>query len=112
MANRVREKQINVRVTDEERILIENKLSNMHKPNLGEYMRKMAINGEIHTIDISELKRHTEYLSEISKSISNIARKKSSQITADDIASMLTMISETKKTEKDLLRYFKENCDM
>lgn len=112
MANRVRNIQINVRVTSEEKLLIESKMAKMSRPNLGEYMRKTAINGEVIHFDISELKKHTAIISEISKTISNIAKKRSALLTADDVASMLAMISETKKTEKDLLQYFKDYLDI
>ena len=80
MANRVRNKQIIVRVTEEERALIDLKMSQLPTSRLGAYMRKMAIDGYIILLDVPEIKKHTAELNAIGRNINIIARKVSQNI--------------------------------
>ena len=107
MANRKRNKQIIVRVTEEERELIELKMAQLPTSQLGAYMRKMAIDGYIILLDIPEVKKHTAELSAIGRNI-NIIAKRICQNTVyeQDIKDLKTLMDEVWKSERKLLSYF------
>lgn len=56
MENRKRNVQIIVRVTEEERALIEKKMKQIPTINLSAYSRKMLIDGYIIVLDLQEVK--------------------------------------------------------
>ena len=60
MVERKREIQIKFYVTEQERILIEEKMKLFATSNLGAYLRKMAIDGYIIQVDYSAIKEQTE----------------------------------------------------
>lgn len=107
MANRVRNKQIIVRVTEEERELIELKMAQLPTAQLGAYMRKMAIDGYIILLDVPEIKKHTAELSAIGRNI-NIIAKRICQNTVyeQDIKDLKTLMDEVWKSERKLLSHF------
>lgn len=107
MANRVRNKQIIVRVTEEERKLIDLKMSQLPTSRLGAYMRKMAIDGYIILLDIPEIKKHTAELNAIGRNINIIAKKVSQNIFYEqDIKELKNLMGEVWKTERKLLLHF------
>ena len=59
MENRKRNVQIIIRVTEEERALIEEKMQQIPTLNLSAYARKILIDGYIITLDLQEVKGHT-----------------------------------------------------
>ncbi len=63
--------QIIIRVTEEERALVEEKMRQIPTLNLSAYARKMLIDGYIITLDLREVKGHTAQLQKI---ISQILR--------------------------------------
>ena len=71
MENRKRNVQIIIRVTEEERALVEEKMRQIPTLNLSAYARKMLIDGYIITLDLREVKGHTAQLQKI---ISQILR--------------------------------------
>ncbi len=71
MENRKRNMQIIIRVTEEERALIEEKMRQIPTLNLSAYARKILIDGYIITLDLREVKGHTAQLQKI---ISQILR--------------------------------------
>lgn len=59
MENRKRNVQIIVRVAEEERALIEEKMKQIPTINLSAYACKMLIDGYIIVLDLQEVKTHT-----------------------------------------------------
>lgn len=55
MAKRKRDIQLKVRVTPEERAMIEAKMAQLGTTNMGAYLRKMAIDGYVVKLDLPEL---------------------------------------------------------
>jgi len=107
MANRKRNKQIIVRVTEEERELIELKMAQFPTVQLGAYMRKMAIDGYIILLDVPEIKKHTAELSAISRNINIIAKRIcQNTIYEQDIKDLKTLMDEVWKSERKLLSHF------
>ena len=59
MAERKRAIQLKFYVTEQERILIEEKMKLLQTDNLGAYLRKMAIDGYIIQLDYTAVKEQT-----------------------------------------------------
>ena len=87
MENRKRNVQIIIRVTEEERALIEEKMPQIPTLNLSAYARKMLIDGYIITLDLQEVKGHMAQLQEIGVNINQIAKRinETGRIYADDM---------------------------
>ena len=71
MANRKRKIVLRCPVTEEERKLIEQKMA----PQIGAYLRKMAIDGYIIYVDVKNIKQYIQELQAIVKNINRIARR-------------------------------------
>ena len=107
MAYRKRNKQIIVRVTEEERELIELKMAQLPTAQLGAYMRKMAIDGYIILLDIPEIKKHTAELSAIGRNINIIAKRICQNVIYEqDIKDIKSLMDEIWKSERKLLSHF------
>ena len=87
MENRKRNVQIIIRVTEEERSLIEEKMRQIPTLNLSAYARKILIDGYIITLDLQEVKGHTAQLQKIGVNINQIAKRinETGRIYADDM---------------------------
>ena len=75
MAVRKRNIQIKFYVTEEEKQLIDEKLSQFPAKRMGAYLRKMAIDGYIINLDTTDIKAFTAELSAIGRNINQIARR-------------------------------------
>ena len=84
MENRKRNIQIKFRVTEEEKKLIEQKMAQLPTKYIGAYMRKMAIDGFIIYIDLSEFKEFQKELQAIGRNVNQIAKRVNSTDNAYD----------------------------
>ena len=75
MAERKRAIQLKFYVTEQERILIEEKMKLLQTDNLGAYLRKMAIDGYIVQVDTTDINEMTKALGSIGRNISQIAKR-------------------------------------
>ena len=75
MAERKREIQVKFYVTEQERILIEEKMKLLSTDNLGAYLRKMAIDGYIIQVDYSAVKEQTAEIQKIGVNVNQIAKR-------------------------------------
>lgn len=75
MAQRVREKQIIVRVTDEEHEIICRKMHMSGIKNKSLFIRKMLLQGMVVKMDMSVFKELTHELAAISKNINQIVHR-------------------------------------
>ena len=75
MAVRKRNIQIKFYVTEEEKQLIDEKLSQLPAKRMGAYLRKMAIDGYIINLDTAEIKAFTGELAAIGRNINQIAKR-------------------------------------
>lgn len=75
MNNRKRNVQIEFRVTEEERSLIEEKTKQVPTSNMERNLRKMAINGYIIHVDHSDIKKITAQFQKIGGNINQIAKR-------------------------------------
>ena len=109
MENRKRNVQIIIRVTEEERALIEEKMKQIPTLNLSAYARKMLIDGYIITLDLQEVKGHTAQLQKIGVNVNQIAKRinETGRIYADDMDEMKRVMEEVWRLERRLLLQFK-----
>ena len=75
MAKRKRDIQLKVRVTPEERAMIETKMAQLGTTNMGAYLRKMALDGLVIRLDLPELKQMISLLRYTSNNINQIAKR-------------------------------------
>ena len=75
MAVRKRNIQIKFYVTEEEKQLIDEKLSQLPVKRIGAYLRKMAIDGYIINLDTADIKSFTGELAAIGRNINQIAKR-------------------------------------
>ena len=75
MPNRKRNIQIKMWVTDEERRLIEHKMSLVPTNQIGAYLRKMAIDGYIIYTDTTDIQKFNKELQRIGRNINQIAKR-------------------------------------
>lgn len=108
MEQRKHKVQIIVRVTEQERQLIEEKMKQIPTANLSAYARKMLIDGYIILLDTQEIKAHTAQLQKIGVNINQIAKRvnETACIYADDIAEIKQLMREVWKSERLLLLRF------
>ena len=109
MENRKRNVQIIIRVTEEERAFIEEKMQQIPTLNLSAYARKMLIDGYIITLDLQEVKGHTAQLQKIGVNVNQIAKRinETGRIYADDMDEMKRVMEEVWRLERRLLLQFK-----
>lgn len=109
MENRKRNGQIIIRVTEEERALIEEKMQQIPTLNLSAYARKMLIDGYIITLDLQEVKGHTAQIQKIGVNINQIAKRinETGRIYADDMDEIKRVMEEVWRLERRLLLQFK-----
>ena len=109
MENRKRNVQIIIRVTEEERSLIEEKMRQIPTLNLSAYARKILIDGYIITLDLQEVKGHTAQLQKIGVNINQIAKRinETGRIYAYDMNEIKRAMEEVWRLERRLLLQFK-----
>lgn len=109
MENRKRNVQIIIRVTEEEKALIEEKMKQIPTINLSAYARKMLIDGYIIMLDLQEVKGHTAQLQKIGVNVNQIAKRinETGRIYADDMDEIKRVMEEVWRLERRLLLQFK-----
>ena len=73
--NRVRKIQLNFRVTEQERRLIEERMQEFGTTNREAYLRKIAIDGMIVKLEVQELKEIVSLMRRTSNNVNQIARR-------------------------------------
>ena len=90
MENRKRNVHIIVRVTEDERALIEEKMKQIPTMNLSAYSRKMLIDGYIIKVDYTEQKKLAAAVSRVASNVNQICRRINStgRCYEDDVAEL------------------------
>lgn len=73
--NRTRPIQLKVRVNQQEKEIIQQKMQQLGTTNMGAYLRKMAIDGFILKLDMAEMKEMLSLMRRISSNINQIAKR-------------------------------------
>ncbi len=105
MANRKRNIQLKIWVTEEERKLIEYKMSLVPTRQIGAYLRKMAIDGYIIYTDTANIKKMNKKLRAIGRNINQIAKRvnSTSDIYREDIAELRERLGEIWRLQRTIL---------
>lgn len=105
MANRKRKMVLRCPVTDEERKLIEYKMSLVPTRQIGAYLRKMAIDGYIIYTDTTNIKEMNKELHAIGRNINQIAKRVNStgDIYREDIAELRERLAEIWQLQRTIL---------
>ena len=74
-ANRVRMVQLNFRVTEREKQLIEDRMQEIGTTNREAYLRKIAIDGMLVKLEVPELKEIVSLMRRTSNNVNQIARR-------------------------------------
>ena len=109
MENRKRNVQIIVRVTEDERTLIEEKMKQIPTMNRSAYSRKMLIDGYIIVLDLQKVKAHTVQLQKIGGNLNQITKciNETGRIYDNDMDELKRLMNEVWKLERQLLLQFK-----
>lgn len=109
MENRKRNVQIIVRVTEDERTLIEEKMRQIPTINLSAYSRKMLIDGYIIVLDLQKVKAHMAQLQKIGGNLNQITKRinETERIYDNDMDELKRLMDEVWKLERQLLLQFK-----
>ena len=73
--NRTRPIQLKVRVNQQEKEIIQQKMQQLGTNNMGAYLRKMAIDGFVLKLDMAEMKEMLSLMRRISSNINQIAKR-------------------------------------
>ena len=105
MANRKRNIQLKIWVNEEEKKLIEHKMSLVPTNQIGAYLRKMAIDGYIIYTDTSNIKAMNKELRAIGRNINQIAKRvnSTSDIYREDIAELRERLGEIWRLQRTIL---------
>ncbi len=105
MANRKRKMVLRCPVTDEERNLIEHKMSLVPTNQIGAYLRKMAIDGYIIYTDTKDIQAMNKELQRIGRNINQIAKRvnSTSSIYMTDIEELKEDIQNIWRLQRTLL---------
>ena len=74
-ANRVRKVQLNFRVTEREKQLIEERMQEIGTTNREAYLRKIAIDGMLVKLEVPDLKEIVSLMRRTSNNVNQIARR-------------------------------------
>ena len=105
MANRKRNIQLKIWVTEEERKLIEYKMSLVPTRQIGAYIRKMAIDGYVIYTDTSNIKEMNKHLQAIGRNINQIAKRvnQTNSIYKEDISELTERLEEIWQLQRTIL---------
>ena len=105
MAKRKRDIQLKVRVTPEERAMIEAKMAQLGTTNMGAYLRKMAIDGYVVKLDLPELREMVSLLRRSSNNLNQLARRanETGRIYPEDLADIRQNQAQLWESAKEIL---------
>ncbi len=75
MAKRTRDVQLHFMVSEQERKLIEEKMEQLGTKNMGAYLRKMAIDGYVIQLDLSDIRELVSLLRKTSNSLNQLTKR-------------------------------------
>ena len=106
MAKRKRDIQLKVRVTPEERAMVEAKMAQLGTTNMGAYLRKMAIDGYVVKLDLPELREMVSLLRRSSNNLNQLARRanETGRIYPEDLADIRQNQAQLWESAKEILR--------
>ena len=105
MQNRARNEQLIVRVTPEEKKLIQKKMKQYRTDNFSRYARKMLIDGYVIHLDLSEFQKLSAEINAVGVNINQIAKtiNATRSMYAQDFIQVKEMVEEIWRLQKSFL---------
>ena len=105
MQNRTRNEQLIVRVTPEEKKLIQKKMKQYHTNSFSHYARKMLIDGYVIQVDLSDFRKLSGEVNAIGVNINQIAKAANAtgKVYENDIAQAKERVEEIWRLLKSFL---------
>lgn len=105
MANRKRNVQLHFMVTEHERNLIDIKMEQLGTKNMGAYLRKMAIDGYVIHLDLSDVKELVTLLRRTSNSLNQLTKRvhETGNIYGEDIEDLRESYNKLWETADEIL---------
>ena len=105
MANRKRNVQLHFMVTEHERNLIDVKMEQLGTKNMGAYLRKMAIDGYIIHLDLSDIRELVTLLRRTSNSLNQLTKRvhETGNIYGEDINDLRESYNKLWETADEIL---------
>ena len=105
MANRKRNVQLHFMVTEHERSLIDIKMEQLGTKNLGAYLRKMAIDGYVIHLDLSDIRELVTLLRRTSNSLNQLTKRvhETGNIYGEDINDLRESYNKLWETADEIL---------
>jgi SepF-like predicted cell division protein (DUF552 family) len=110
MSGNNRTQTVLIRISEAERKLIQKKMALIGSQNMSAYLRRMAIDGYIINLDLSELREMVSLLRRISNTLNQIAKRvnSTSRIYDDDIEEIKRKLEEIWTQVNQILLRFSE----
>lgn len=105
MANRKRNVQLHFMVTKHERNLIDIKMEQFGTKNMGAYLRKMAIDGYVIHLDLSDIRELVKFLRRTSNSLNQLTKRvhETGNIYGEDINDLRESYNKLWETADEIL---------
>jgi hypothetical protein len=105
MANRKRNVQLHFMVTEHERNLIDIKMKQLGTRNMGAYLRKMAIDGYVIHLDLSDIRELVTLLRRTSNSLNQLTKRfhETGNIYGEDIEELRESYNKLWETADEIL---------
>ncbi len=105
MANRKRNVQLHFMVTEHERNLIDIKMEQLGTKNMGAYLRKMAIDGYVIHLDLSDIRELVTLLRRTSNSLNQLTKRvhETGNIYGEDINDLRESYNKLWETADEIL---------
>ena len=105
MAKRVRNIQLHFMVTEQERNFITEKMEQLGTKNLGAYLRKMAVDGYVIQLDLSDIRELVSLLRRTSNSLNQLTKRvhETGNIYSDDIEELRKSYDKLWETADEIL---------
>ena len=105
MAKRIRNIQLHFMVTEQERSFIAEKMEQLGTKNLGAYLRKMAVDGYVMQLDLSDIRELVSLLRRTSNSLNQLTKRvhETGNIYDDDIEELRVSYDKLWETADEIL---------
>ena len=105
MGDRSRKNELKVFLSDDEKIILEEKWKLSGLPNISSFIRQLIIYGFVYDVNYDDLKEYCRQLSAIGTNVNQIVRlcQKTGNIYEDDIKEIKELMEKTWRTQEYML---------
>ncbi len=105
MENRTRRNRLELRLSDDEKYILEEKTRLSGMKNRSDYIRKLILYGYVYEVDYSYLRNYNTELGRISSSLNQIAKRinSTSHVYQEDMEEVKELMNQVWHTQKSML---------